>query len=315
MENRNISGRQLGAWLLCALSAPLAQMAGGTPWVVVLVTGVVCLAASWYANRTKLQPGKLICALEFAWIPCVLGAAFRWIVGSWPSGDVYPAIPLVLLALAAACASGGEGKAAGAGSVLFWLTALIYSAVVIAGIGEVEPAMLRPDINTGSWELAAVFLIPAAAGLAPGMRRKLQPISLVAMAVFSTVISILIAGSVSPAVAQSVESPLYQWVRGLGLFGTLERFEALVAVALTMGWFAALSYLLCVAGSLAEWLKPGWFKTGVWICAGVSAAGIFLDQWIGGAPLAIGSVILWIALPAGSNLRVKIKMKKLENNA
>lgn len=315
MENRNITGRQLGAWLFSAMSAPLAQFAGATPWPVVLLTGAVCLVAAWHVSRITLKPGRLFCAAQYIWILCILGAMVRWIAGSWPSGNVYPAVPLVLVALAAVSSSRGEGPAAGAGSVLFWLMALVFTIVIIAGIREFDITMHEPVGGTVRGDLAVVFLLPAAASFMPGSRNKNFTAWLPSAAVFGTVVSVMIAGSLSPAVAQSAGSPLYQWVRGLGLFGTLERFEAIVAVAITMGWFSALSYLVCVAGCLAEQYKSGWYRKGVWICAILTGAGMFLDLWISIPALAIGCGIMWIALPIGSNLRVKINFKKYKNNA
>lgn len=305
----------MGAWLFTSMSGPLAQSVGSVPWPVVLLTGSVCLGAAWYVSRNSVAPGKLFCVTEYLWILCVLGAMVRWIGGSWPAGNVYPAVPMVLLALAAVSACRGEGPSAGAGSVLFWLVALVFAAVFIAGIREVDVSMLAPTEGTVSGNLAVVFLLPAASMFLPAMRRKLSPAWLVSSTVFGTVLAAMIAGSLSPTVAKSAGAPLYQWVRGLGRFGTLERFEAIVAVALTIGWFSVLSYIMCVAGSLAEEYKSGWYRSGVWICAILTGSGMCLDWCISAPVLAIGCAIMWIGLPLGGSLRVKINFKKFKNSA
>lgn len=296
------------------MSAPLAQTAGTVAWPTVLLIGSVCLGAAWYVSNNSVAPGKLICVVEYLWIICVLGAMARWIGGSWPSGNVYPAVPLVLLALAAASACRGEGPAVGAGSVLFWLVALVFAAVFTAGIREVDVSMLVPAEGTVWGNLGLVFLLPAVSTFLPGMRKKLSPVWLVSTTVFGTALTAMIAGSLSPAVAQSAGAPFYQWVRGLGLLGTLERFEAIVAVALTMGWFSALSYVMCVAGSLAEQYKSNWYRSGVWISAMLTGLGMLSDWSISAPFLAIGSAIMWIGLPLGSSLRVKINFNKFKNS-
>lgn len=305
---------QLGAWLFTAMSAPLAQMAGEILWPIVLLAGVVSLAAAWYVSRIELEPGKVLCAAQYIWILCVLGAMVRWVGESWPSGDVYPAVPLVLLALAAASACRGEGPASRAGSALFWMTALIYTVVIAAGVGEVGTTDLVPVNGAGIWHLVTVFLLPATAVLVPGMRKRIPVIWSVSIVGFGTVMSALIAGALSPAVAQSVASPLYQWVRGLGLLGTLERFEAIVAVALTMGWFSALSYLMCVAGGLAERSKRGCYRSGVWGSAALTIAGMFVNRWISVGALAIGCAVMWNIVPLISKIPMKRIYKKSKNN-
>ena len=315
MENRNITGSQLGAWLFTAMSAPLAQFAGAISWPVVLLTGAVCLAAAGIVSRIVLKQGRALLVLQYIWILCILGAMVRWIAGSWPSGNVYPAVPLVLVALAAVSASGGERPAAGAASVLFWLVVMVFAVVLVAGIREIDITMLSKAEGTPGGILVVVYLLPAAAAFLPGAEKKLTPRWLSSTLVFGTVVSAMIAGLVSPVVAQSADSPLYQWVRGLGIFGTLERFEAIVAVAVTVGWFSALSYLLCVAGCQAERYKSGWYKHGVWVCAIVTGAGMLAERWINATALAVGCGIMWLAVPIGQQLQVKINYRKFKNNA
>ena len=85
-------------------------------------------------------------------------------------------------------------------------------------------------------------------------------------------------------------------------------------MALTMGWFSALSYVMCVAGSLAEQYKSNWYRSGVWISAMLTGLGMLSDWSISAPFLAIGSAIMWIGLPLGSSLRVKINFNKFKNS-
>ena len=127
--------------------------------------------------------------------------------------------------------------------------------------------------------------------------------------------SVLITGTLSARVAMSADSPLHVWVEGLSLAGTLQRFEAVVSVALTMGWFALLSFLLCAAGELMEGVKDGAYDQGVWGMAVAVGSFAFAYEWIRGEILAFGCVLLWIIVPKVVELSKRKRMKKFENNA
>ena len=307
MQSHNISRRQLGAWLFAALSAPLAQIAGGVPWLAAVLLGTACLTVCWLLGRNTVCPGKWVCIVEFAWIVCVLGGAARWIAGSWPIGNAYPAVPLVLLALAAASAAQGTAQAARAGGMVFWLLALVYCVVVFAGIGEADIKMIESVPGTADTRLIVVFLVPALIVFVPKMQRKLSFRGLAAICGFAVAISVLIAGSLSSTVAQSVDMPLYDWVRGLSLFDTVQRFEAIVSVALTMGWFSLLSFQMSVAGHLADRVNSGWYRMGVWVCAAMTGLSTLPDGWIRQDILAVGSIVLWVIIPFFCAAAGKIK--------
>ena len=125
MRSRNEEKRQLGAWLLAGLSAPLAQFAGGMSWQTVALSVSICLPVCWLVSRVTVATVKWVNIAELVWLACVLSALGRWMSESWPSGNTFPAVPLTLLALGAVSAVRGPEQAARGGSVVFWLTALL----------------------------------------------------------------------------------------------------------------------------------------------------------------------------------------------
>ena len=316
MRSRNVESRQLGAWLFAGMTAPLAQFAGGISWQMVALTEVGCLSICWLVGRNNLELGKWLSLVELAWISIVLGAAGRWMAGSWTDGNVYPAVPLILLALGAASSSRGNDAAARAGSAVFWLVALVYSIEVAAGAGRVEWKELAAADRSVDLQLVAILLIPAVTVFLPGGKRRLSVGAAVAVGAFAAVLSVLVTGTLSLPVARSVESPFYEWVEGMNLAGTMQRFEAVASVGLTMGWFALVSLLLCVAGTLAKRTKEGSYRKGVWSAA--VFAGIIMVSKVRIIPeiMVIGSLLLWVIVPLVMGVIDRNKKLKIsENNA
>ena len=316
MRSRNTESRQLGAWLFAGLSAPLAQFTGGMCWQTVAVVALTCLIGCWLLGRIACTPGKWMSLLEGAWLAVVLAVIGRWVSGSWPSGNVFPAVPLTLLALGAGSACRGTGPAARAGSTVFWQVALVYSGVVAAGVGQVEMGERAAFDTKLDLRLVVSLLIPALAVFLPGDWGKLPVRAVAGIWGFAVLLSVLVTGALSLQVAMDSDMPLYEWVKGLTLAGTLQRFEALVSVALTMGWFALASFVLCVAGQLADNVKGGSYGKGVWGVAVVAGLIMVSNVQINPALMVAGCVVLWGVVPAMMAVFCgNKKLKKSENNA
>ena len=316
MRSRNEEKRQLGAWLLAGLSAPLAQFACGMSWQTVTLVALICLPVCWLVSRVTVVTVKWINIAELVWLACVLSALGRWMSESWPSGNTFPAVPLTLLALGAVSAARGPEQAARGGSVVFWLTALLYSVVVAAGLSQVEWEELTEFNGRVDFRLAVILLLPAVTVFLQRDKKGLPLGSVMGVGAFAVLVSILVTGALSLRIAQNVEKPLHEWVAGLSLAGTLQRFEALASVALTMGWFALASYALCIAGTLTDQIKEGCYGKGVWFVA--AAAGILMLAKVAFSSemIVIGSVLLWIIVPLVMSAMGKNKKFKIhENNA
>ena len=83
------------------------------------------------------------------------------------------------------------------------------------------------------------------------------------------------------------------------MFGVAERFEALVASALTGGWFALFIIILSAAYHLAKQIFPSGAKCSVLLCA-IIAAGLMCilpktSNW-----MAVGCLIFWGFLPVAA---------------
>ena len=235
MRSRNVESKQLGAWLFSGMSAPLALFAGGMAWQTVALATAICLTVCYLVVQADVFPAKWLCATELTWLVVALAAFGHWISGSWPSGSVYPAVPLTLLLLGAISAGMGTEAAGRTGSVIFWLLALVYSVVVAAGLGNIEVKELAAYDSGLDLRLVSVLLLPCLAVWLKRNGRSMPLGSLAGIGLWSVLVSAMVTGGLSLQVAMNVEMPLYQWLEGLNVLGVLQRFESLVSAALTMG--------------------------------------------------------------------------------
>lgn len=309
MSNEKIPATQLWAWVLTAMSGPLAWIAGRNGWPGVLVTGVVCGLLNWVVLRLNADAGwsKWICALEWLWLPVLTGAMMRIAGLCWESDSAYPAVPLTLILLAALSAWNGAERASRTGGVLFWLLALLYGVILAAGGTGVRLEWLKPHRTEAAEPmLLAVFLLPTLALFVP-REQKGNWTGIAAAAVFGTVIALLTAGTLSPQVSASSDDSYYRFSQSLRLFGT-GRFESLASVALTMGYFGCASFLMSVGYELAERIRTGWGKPSVICLAILGGAAVLAPipaEWV-----AAGSILLLVHLPLLSGITWKIKSQK-----
>lgn len=302
MYHKEISEKQSSAWLAAALAAPLAQTASACSWPVVLAVGCICLFTCWGVAKYAVEPGRWLRAVQSGWACVVISELLHWSTYCWPTHQSYRAVPLTLLALAVWTVSGGREKAARAGCVLVWPLALLFGAVFLSGLPEVEMQNLTPAWQMPDAHLITVLLIPA---LCQNGRSQRNGRLLIGLLLFAIAASVVTAGVLSAAVSGQMRAPVYELSRSLSLLGITKRFESLVAVALTLGYFSTLTCLLRGPGSVCRGKKP------VWICAGVSAVLFFSNLRVDSRLLAGGSILLWVVLPVICHWKNNFqKMKK-----
>lgn len=291
------------AWITVAISAPLAAFAGQYPWLTVLLAAVVCGGISYLVLRfcsdgTVSNP--VLCGVEWLWMGILLGQLSAFVTDCWETGS--PLIPAVLLLLAAFSAK----NASRAGAVLIWLAVPVFGLVLGAGAPELKAQWLRPQWEMPGAELLLILLLPCAGAFLPREKGKTSWLLPVIPGILALLLSLWIRGSLTP----EAESSLYEYSKGISLFGITERFESLLSCTLTAGWFALFGVLLCAAGCLTERIRRGWGQGGAWCCAFVAIAvllsGIRLTGWV----LLTMSALLWAGIPLLSQLAAGIKKSK-----
>lgn len=306
MFREKIPPRQLSAWLFTGTVPVLIQLLCGGGWVWLAMAGGISSLLTWIVWRSGWEPAKWQCPILIIYIVVFLGQLMFRTAQSWPVGDSDPAVPLILLFLAAGSAHKGPSAAARVGAVLFWAVLILYLLLFAAGIKDVKLSWLAPRWDAPDQLGLAVFLIPCAAvcllnsGGKAGVRTMLPGL-------FVLVASLVTAGVLSPMIAANTPNAFYEMSRSINLLGVARRVEALTCAAMTVGWFALLSLLLTVCGSLTQKIFPGWGRAGVWLAAALSAGIKLCGLHISATILLVTGAVFWVAFPILTQGLGKIK--------
>lgn len=301
MYHKEITEKQRSAWLAAALAAPLAQTASACSWPAALAVGGMCLLMCWAVGKYITEPDKWLVFAQCLWICVVLSELLHWSAYCWPTHKSRWAAPLTLLLLAAWAVSGGKERAARTGCVLIWPLALLLGAVLLSGIPDVELKNLRLSWQMPDAHLITVMLLPAL--YSPGERKRSGRL-LLGLLLFALLTSVVTAGVLSPSVSSGMHSPVYELSRSLSLFGVAERFESLVAAAMTLGYFSLMTYLLSARETAWKGKRQTW---GIAVAGGVLfLSGLRIDSRL----LAVGSIMLWVVLPVLCHWKNNFKKSK-----
>ncbi len=291
------SDKQISRWLIGATIAPLIMVSAGEPWPWLLAVTGICGAAALFGGPV----GRWGSILQWAAALIALIILLPQAQQCWPT-DPHPAVPLILLALAAWSAGKGIRSAAGVGCVLFWFIIIMYSAVMLAMIPEANVRYMKPKLGIGSWTTVLVLLISAAPLI--GRTRKKGWIAGIVTSVAAFMTTAVLSGA-------RVEYPFYEAVRSVKI-----RLEPILGAATTAGWFLLLTVLLSVSGECAarlhEKIRIPAILVAVTIGVVMLLCGLYIPSWIG----VIFVTISWVLLPPLTQLLdSRKKMKKSEKTS
>lgn len=295
-----IPGTQLNAWFLAAMVPTVLSIIGRNGWLTVLLTALACgvLSVCILACNQKEMP-RWLCVLELLWLTALLGGLAAESAGCWAETDAFPAIPIILLVISALAARDGGVRAGRASAVLLWLVLPVLGIVFLAGTADRNWTWVRQGIDVPDGTLIALLLMPCLGLFLPHARSKKQYSICIALGVIAVIASVIMDAVVGTEVAQSAPNTFYEFSKSVTLFGVAERFEALVACALTGGWFALFTVILSAAHHLTEKTFLFAEKWTVWICT-AAASGLMCilpnrSEW-----MAIGCLIFWGFLPVAA---------------
>lgn len=295
MQN-NIPAAQLRAWLLAAVVPAIFSVTGRNGWATVLLMAIGCSTLCFCILTCRIERfPKWLCILELAWLIVFLAGIAKISSSCWVEANAYPSIPIILLLLAALASRKGTTQSARMGATLLWLVIPVLGLVFLAGTTDIRMKWIPTELELPDGGLIALLLTPCVTAFLPKENKTLRWTGVILGAV-AIAGSLLIYGTMGADVARNAPSSFYEFSKGVTLFGVAERFEALVACALTGGSFALLTLILSVVYYLAEKILPAAAKWGVWLCTAVSAGVMCIlpnnNYW-----MAIGGVIFWGFLP------------------
>lgn len=303
MRSEKIGNKKLWAWLAVAMSAPLAHFSGGS-WLALLAVGLICYAAVALVPGKPNKNSRTLCALELIWIILLLSQFMPLSAVYWPGEKSELVVPAVLLALGAYSSGNRPSRVAG---VLFWGMIIMYTPVLIAGVKDLEIQWLIPNSMEMSAWVVPVLLLPC---LGKRMSENHSARWYGGILAFGVILWLLTAGILSPSAAANVDAPFREVSRSLSI-GAASRFESLIAVAVTFGWFCLGSFLIRSGEECLEGLGFGG-KTVPWVIAVAAYSLQLLGVKIPGKAAAVIAVLLWVIVPAVAG---KNSPKKIEKSA
>ena len=292
-----IPGAQQRSWILAAAIPPLLSVAGRNEWIAVALLTVVCAILCYCVISCVKSPcPKWLCAVEIAWIVLLLGGFAKTSAACWAEVDGFPVVPIVLIFLCALSAQCGAMHAARTGATLLWFTLPVLAIVALAGLTDLEPGWIQSNAEIPDGTLTGILLLPCVVAFLPLRSAKTGRWLGLILGVVAVGAALLMQGTMGTETAKNAANSFYEFSKGVTLFGVAERFESLIACALTIGWFALYSLLLSAIWHLTERICKPLAKWSVWICAGIGIGFMYIlpdnSVWIG-----IGCLLFWGFLP------------------
>ena len=271
-----------------ALTVPAAEAAVGKNWLPTLILALAALLICTCVSTQETPAWDWLRKLQCIAAALLLAKLLGWTHQSWPGTGANYVVSAALLVLAAYGVQ--KGSAVRGASVLRYGVYLVLALLAVAGLKQVKLQDLSPRAELPDMTLAAVMLLPL-------LSRRDGNVTVPLNGIAAAVTSVLTVGSYS----------LYEHSRGISLGGVATHLESLAASAITIGWFAAICFVL---DSTKGALRKG---KAVWIPA-LLAYGIYLTGIdLCGEALAALELLLWGAVPLFWGL--KKKLKKVEKSA
>lgn len=293
--NSKVLPRQLAGWLLLGTIAPLLCLLGHNGWQATFFTAMICgVITFWVLPCDLTNCPRWVSALELLWLPIFLGGIAAESSTCWEGQGRL--IPLALLVLSAWGAQLGAQTAARAVATLCWLFFPLLAIVLLAGSENLDLQWIGRELDQSDGRLTAVLLVPGLAVFIPGDGRKKTTWMIPVIGGVAVLCALWLEATIGAEVAKAVRNGFYEYSKGVSLFGVAERFEALVACALTGGWFALFTIALSAANHLGQNLKKGWGRGSTWLCALIGGV-LMCTLHISPEILGFGNLIFWGFLP------------------
>lgn len=315
--------RSLCALTLCAFSVPAVMLLPRLGWLWTLLsvlagTGVLAAGAFWRARagKTPVQSlaaggfGRVALGALLVWNWLALGGAARLLCLAFPDGNGFPLVGLLLLLLAVQASAGKTDTVLRMGGVLVLFLAGFYGIVLLFSLPQVQARWLRPVLRVDA-ALLPCALTPMLALFLPVRGREKAGLWCAAGGIVALGAAVLCAGALSPQRVAGDGFAFYTAVGGARLFGTLERMEALVSVAVCLGGFCLMALLCAVNHEVLAALGMKKEKRIMILQLFAGSAAMAASCALPEAFFAIGTTIFWGFLPIVTLLvEIRKKFKK-----
>lgn len=256
-----------------AMLIPAAEAAAGSSWWGTLLTGAGGILLCWIQRREPKE--RWMRCLQCIGAGILLGEFLHSTHIPWPGEKTEYAVPLILLLLAEQAAERGTEKAARSVNCLRWIIFGVIGIVLLSGVKEIEwNEYPKQSPNTA---LLPIMLLPMMGNQKQSLRQGVG------------ILVYLLAGGWIITNVTGQQGNMYELSRSISVLGTSLRFESIMAVAMTIGYYALSTWLLCADG-VEE-------KTGTRICSLIAAVWYLSGIRIHSILVAALMILLWGILP------------------
>lgn len=233
-----------------AAAAPMAIACGGLSplWAVPAVAFAALLDGA--AERQERKTGPLaarlprpLLLLELAFLVPATAAVAAMAPACWPDGGPFPLFPLTLLFLGGAAAYLGPEESERSAVLLSLGCAVFFALILLATTLQLRPSY-DPGPPRDALPVLACALIVLTGRFLPVQRDGRGE------GRFWAALGLFTVAALCAAFGKGTTLPLLRAVESVSLFGFLQRFEALLSCALTVGLFLTLALLGCAAGQI-----------------------------------------------------------------
>lgn len=301
MYRHEISKRQLFAWSVGAIAAPLAQLAGGAACTTVLLTGIITGIFLFIVEKVGRRINQIPHWLKYiavVWITVKLIYLLQLAENSWQADSSRFFVPIVLLALAAWSAAKGKVQAAKVAAILFCLTMVGYGIVGAASLGELKLGWVISGTKDFRIQYAVIFMLPLVLLFLPTKEKVITSNWVIVTSVIGTLFAAIVNGILSPEIGGRQTNGFYEMSRSIQLFGVVQRFEVLIAAIMVMGWFMTLSLYMSAIDSV---VKERGKQPAIWGVAIAAGAAYMIgaeisEYWVLAADIILSMSVVIAAL-------------------
>lgn len=233
--------RKRGAGLFASSVGIAAIVTAGFEPLEVLVgwIGAAILRLAFSNIRGFGKTNGTACITIAAGIPITAGLVWA-AEQAFPQESTFPFVSVCMLLLLYRTMIGEKENAVITGNVLGLCILPLVAVIELFGINHLDWTQMIPDGFSGMHVL--IVMGAAAPWWAAGNKEKKWDWFL-ASGSTSLLMSILTAGILEKGLRACTEDTLYRAVQGIEIFGKLQRFEALLAAAILMGIFSAITLM------------------------------------------------------------------------
>lgn len=293
------------AWTAIAMWTLMAHFSGGS-WPALIVLATICYGVMKMMpeNTEDIAKSKLYCFMQLIAVFLLLTQLLPLSAQYWPGKYADKIIPSVLLILGAYSVMKRPERIAG---ILFWAMAILLIPLGLAGGRDLRLEWIAPShFGVSVWMVPTMF-IPILMRFAAGKGNDLKWYKRIVLV--GIIMWIAISGVLSHPVAAILETPFREAGMVLSM-GAYSRFESIVSVTLTIGWYGLSSMLFLAVYRCIEGLNIK-KALGIVIFTILVLTSVIKGVRISPAITVIYIIFVWILFP---NFDLKKRSKKSEKS-